>query len=57
MAGFVPVELVPDAPTVPSVPHGRIDIRARGGFTVSVDSLVDRGALKMVLELVGELEL
>ncbi|HQS95718.1 MAG TPA: transposase [Novosphingobium sp.] len=57
MAGFVPVELVPDAPKVSSLPQGRIDIRARGGFTVSVDSLVDRGALKMVLELVGEFEL
>jgi transposase len=57
MAGFLPVELVPDAPAVPSAPHGRIDIRARGGFTVSVDSLVDRGALKTMLELVGELGL
>jgi transposase len=55
MSGFVPVELVPDAPAVAvSGAQGRIDIRARGGFTVSVDSMVDRGALKMVLELVGE---
>ena len=54
MAGFVPVELVPDAPAVQSAAEGRIDIRARSGFTVSLDSLVDRGALKMVLELVGE---
>lgn len=57
MAGFVPVELAPDAPAASSVSQGRSDIRARGGFTVSVDSMVDRGALKMVLELVGELEL
>ena len=57
MAGFVPVELVSDAPAVPSAAHGRIDIRGRGGFTVSVDSEVDRGALKMVLEVVGELGL
>jgi len=40
MAGFVPVELVPDAPTVPSVPHGRIDIRARGGFTAQVRNIL-----------------
>lgn len=57
MAGFVPVELVSDSPAVSSAPHGRIDIRARGGFTVSIDSQVDRMAPKMVLELVGELEL
>jgi transposase len=57
MAGFVPVELVPDTPAAPSASHGRIDIRARGGFTVSIDSPVDRGALKLVLEVVGEIGL
>lgn len=57
MAGFVPVELVPDASAVAPDAQGRIDIRARGGFTVSIDSQVDRVALKMVLELVGGLGL
>lgn len=57
MAGFVPVELVPDTPAVTPDAQGRIDIRARGGFTVSIDSQVDRVALKMVLELVGGLKL
>jgi transposase len=57
MAGFMPVELVPDAPAVASHAQGRIDIRAPGGFTVSIDSQVDRVALKMVLELVGGLGL
>lgn len=57
MAGFVPVELVQDAPLPRSSPQGRIDIRGRSGFTVSLDSQVDRAALKMVLELVGELGL
>lgn len=57
MAGFVPVELVPDARLVQSGTQGRIDIRARGGFTVSIDSPVDRVALKLVLELVGEIGL
>lgn len=57
MAGFVPVELVPDTPAVVPDAQGRIDIRARGGFTVSIDSQVDRVALKMVLELVGGLKL
>lgn len=57
MAGFVPVELVPDAPAVAPDAQGRIDIRARGGFTVSIDTQVDRVALKMVLELVGGLGL
>lgn len=57
MAGFVPVELVPDASSMPSGTQGRIDIRAKGGFTVSIDRQVDRVALKLVLELVGELGL
>ena len=56
MAGFVPVELVQPEPVVKTVDTGRIDIRRGGGFTVSVDRLVDRQALRLVLEIVGELE-
>ncbi|MFW7266808.1 IS66-like element accessory protein TnpA [Gluconacetobacter sp. Hr-1-5] len=56
MAGFVPVELVSsESPAKPSE-VGRIDIRREGGFTVSVDRLVDREALRLVLDIVGELE-
>lgn len=36
---------------------GRIDICAPGGLTVSIDRAVDRTALKLVLEVVGELVL
>ena len=57
MAGFVPVELATDAPPARAVPQGRIEIRARGGLTVSLDQQVDRAALKMVLELVAEVGL
>lgn len=56
MAGFVPVELVQPEPVGKIADTGRIDIRRGGGFTVSVDRLVDRQALRLVLELVGELE-
>ena len=56
MAGFVPVELVQPEPSGKMVDPGRIDIRRGGGFTVSVDRLVDRHALRLVLEVVGELE-
>jgi transposase len=56
MAGFVPVELVQPEPVGKIADTGRIDIRRGGGFTVSVDRLVDRQALRMVLEIVGELE-
>lgn len=56
MAGFVPVELVPPEPVGKIADTGRIDIRRGGGFTVSVDRLVDRQALRLVLEIVGELE-
>lgn len=56
MAGFVPVELVQPEPVGKMVDTGRIDIRRGGGFTVSVDRLVDRQALRLVLEIVGELE-
>jgi transposase len=55
MAGFVPVELVTPEPAGALAEAGRIDIRQGGGFTVSVDRLVDREALKLVLEIVGEL--
>nr|WP_253941929.1 MULTISPECIES: transposase [unclassified Novosphingobium] len=56
MAGFVPVELVQPELAGKMVDTGRIDIRRGGGFTVSVDRLVDRQALRLVLEIVGELE-
>src|SRR3546814_4243915 len=56
MAGFVPVELTPAEPlTTPSDP-GRIEIRRSGGFTVSIDGLVDKEALRLALEVIGELE-
>ncbi|WP_324699822.1 IS66-like element accessory protein TnpA [Novosphingobium sp. RL4] len=55
MAGFVPVELAPSEPQGPSLELGRIEIR-RGDFTVSIDRLVDRKALKWALQVVGELE-
>lgn len=56
MAGFVPVELVQPEPAGKVSDPGRIDIRRGGDFTVSVDRLVDRQALRLVLEIVGELE-
>jgi transposase len=56
MAGFVPVELVQPEPAGKMADTGRIDIRRGGGFTVSVDRLVDPQALRLVLEIVGELE-
>lgn len=55
MAGFVPVELTRSEVPTRSVETGRIEIVRNGGFTVSIDRLVDRAALKLVLELVGEL--
>ncbi len=57
MAGFVPVELAQDVPSSRTARQGRIEIRGRGGLTVSIDQQVDRAAMKMVLELVGELGL
>jgi transposase len=56
MAGFVPVELVQPELAGKMADTGRIDIRRGGGFTVSVDRLVDPQALRLVLEIVGELE-
>ena len=56
MAGFVPVELVKAEPPARPGDAGRIEIRGKGGFTVSIESQVDRAALKTVLELVGELD-
>ena len=55
MAGFVPVELVRSEPPARSVETGRIEVGRHGGFTVSIDRLVDRAALKLVLEVVREL--
>jgi transposase len=57
MAGFVPVELMSSAVPGELVGTGRIDIRAQGGMTVSIDRMVDRAALKLVLAVVGELGL
>jgi transposase len=56
MAGFVPVELASSAPQTKSTEIGRIEIGRQGGFTVSIDRLVDRAALKLVLEVVGEID-
>ncbi len=56
MAGFVPVELVKPEPAGKPPEAGRIDIRRGDGFIVSVNRLVDPQALKLVLEIVGELE-
>lgn len=56
MAGFVQIDLVgSEAPAKP-MEVGRIDIRRGGDFTVSIDRFVDREALKLVLDVVGELE-
>ena len=55
MAGFVPVELTRSQVPTRSAEKGRIDIGQDGGFTVSIDRLVDRAALKLVLEVVGEI--
>ena len=55
MAGFVPVELTRSEVPTRSVETGRIEIGRHGGFTVSIDRLVDRAALKLVLEVVGEI--
>lgn len=55
MAGFVSLELTHTArPALPS-DVSRIEIR-RGGFTVSIDRLADRDALRLALEIIGELE-
>ena len=54
--GSLPVELVQPEPAGKMVDTGRIDIRRGGGFTVSVGRLVDRQALRLVLEIVGDLE-
>ena len=55
MAGFVPVELAAPSARQQTGGAGRIEIRGRGGLTVSVDSVVDRVVLKLVLGVVGEL--
>jgi transposase len=55
MAGFVPVELTRSEVPTRSVEMGRIEIGRLGGLTVSIDRLVDRAALKLVLEVVGEI--
>lgn len=54
MAGFMPVELM-GSKALCEQAAGRIDIRARGGLTVSIDGMVDRAALKLVLDVVGEI--
>lgn len=57
MAGFVPVEVMSAEPTQEPAATGRIDIRAQGGLTVSIDRAVDRTALKLALEVIAELGL
>jgi transposase len=54
MTGFMPVELMSAKAPVEGTVVGRIDIHARGGLTVSIDRLVDRAALKLVLDVVGD---
>jgi len=56
MAGFVAVELASAEPMGKSSDGGRIEIRQHGGFTVSVDRLVDRAALHLVLDVVREID-
>lgn len=56
MAGFAPVELICSERADQSPEIGRIEIRRGGAFTVSVDTCVDREALKLVLEVVGEID-
>jgi transposase len=57
MAGFLPVELA-KAPPLPerSADGSRIEISSRAGLMVTVDALVDRDALKLVLEVVRDLD-
>ena len=51
------VEQVKPEPTGKPSEVGQIDIREGGGnFTVSVDRSLDKEPLKLVLEIVGELE-
>jgi transposase len=57
MAGFVLVEVMSAEPTQETAATGRIDIRAQGGLTASIDRAFDRTALKLVLEVIGELGL
>lgn len=56
MAGFVPVELAPSEPLGKPPEISRIEIRRGGDFTVSIDRRVDREALRLALEVIGELE-
>ena len=56
MAGFVPVEMMSAEPAQEPA-AGRIDIRTQGGLTVSSDRAVDRTALKLALEVIGEIGL
>lgn len=53
--GICAVELVRGEPTARPGETGRIEIPGNGGLTVLIESEVDRAALKMVLELVGEI--
>lgn len=57
MAGFVPEEVMSAEPAQEPTATGRIDIRAQGGLTVSIDRAVDRTALKLALEVIGEIGL
>ena len=55
MAGFVPVELAASSKPREPAELGRIEINSSGGMTISVDRMVDRAALKLVLDVVSEL--
>jgi len=57
MAGFVPVEMMSAEPAQEPAAAGRIDIRTQGRLTVSIDRAVDRAALKLALEVIGEIGL
>ncbi|GBQ28214.1 transposase [Gluconacetobacter sacchari DSM 12717] len=56
MAGFVQIDLAGSEVPAKPMEVGRIDIRRGGDFTISIDRFVDRDALKLVLDIVGELE-
>lgn len=55
MAGFVPIELAASPKPTGAAGSGRIEIRSSAGLTVSVDRVVDRAALRLVLDVVSEL--
>ena len=55
MAGFVPIELAASSEPREPAGLGRIEISSPAGLTISVDRVVDRAALRLVLDVVSEL--